>query len=1275
MPQPPPRASPRPWLTLGCWAVAVAALALLGNGIADRLAPTSLTVPGTPSARAGAMLDREFGNSVPVTVLLEGPSDAIDRQGPRLADAFRREGKVQVMSPWDSAGGDLGTLRPRRDAALIVASFQRPEAVAMSEVVPAANRVVRRNVRAPLEAHVGGIAAIATALQENALDATHKAELLVAPILLIVLLLVFRTPVAAMIPLLIGACTVLAGRGLLLFSTFVMPVNALAVAIASMMGLALGVDYALLMVSRFRQERDGGADLDSAIETAAKAAGRTIVFAGVTLALAMLTAAFVAPGDLLASVAAGVVVSTVLSVLLAISLMPALIRVLAPYIDRWRLPSLGSGGSLLGAASRLIARPWIAIPLIVLPMIAIAAPASALSIGPPDPRQLPPSDPTRQGFEALRKAIGPGWTAPIVVVATSSEGTISDPGRLKALSRWQDRIAADPDVAAVIGPTALAETEGELDRARGAYRKVPERLAGAQQGIAALRSGLRDAGDGVDELRDGLGAAAGGAATIAGRTREAQAGAKRLEAGLGRASDGARRLSNGLNRAVRGANRLVRGQRRLSKGAGQLARGVRRLDNTLRGSLGPLREISARMRAWSAWIRSLRVPTQMAAEQLERAMQEMEAMTVGQDDPRYAELLAAIQEASALVGVSVGGVSGQADAPLPAGVPRSLAAAIVDIQEELARSVDSLTSIPDQLEELVAGVGRLRKGADRVAAGTRESERGTRALRAGLRRLARGGRQLDRGLADARGGGTRLADGLGKIAFGADSLSAGLADGQERSGELADGLARPQGPLSRYAMMLRGYGRNYRTLQSRSPGAIDSGFLMLTALDGTVPATREQISQLVSLDGGGQSVRMLVVPAAGPSAPATQRLGKRLQEEAPKLALVSSTRVEIGEGAQSLADYTDATIARIPWLVGALSIVSILMLIAVLRSLLLPVVAVALNLLTIAAAFGALQLFFGLNLLVGPPYIDAISAAGVLTIMFVLSIDYEVFLLTRMREAWLQTGDHLHAIEHGLRSTAGVITGAAVIMSSVFLVFATADIASLQQFGAGLTFAVALDATVIRLVLLPAIMRLLGPRAWWLPQWLDRRLPDIEHDVSPAPIAAAQEVPAAPIVPPQEAPVPAETRETTASDEFEAVSHSEHRRILDLFDELEIAGERRDTARIARLVREVRALAVPHFRYEQRALFPHLVGVLGPERVEWLHTEQDHTVTALEQIEVLADRGPLDESEAAEALRLVQAARASVAGCDAVCDAVGPQPPEVAERVLAARERVLTGIG
>ena len=1244
------RSPARPWLVLGGWLAVVAVLGALGAGLVDRLSPTSLQVPGSPSARAQAMLERQFGASVPVTVLLQGPAAAIDRQGPRLAAALRRERRVTVMSPWD-AGEETRSLRPRPGAALIVAGFQRPDAVAMSEVVPAAQRIVDENVRPPLRAHVGGVAAIATAIQRDALEATHRAELLVLPILVIVLLLVFRTPVAAAAPLLMGGATVIAGRGLLLLSTYAMPINSLAVAIASMMGLALGVDYALLMVSRFRQERDAGAGVETAIATAAGAAGRTILFAGGTLALAMLTAAFVAPGDLLASVAAGVVVAALLSVLLALSLLPALLRVLAPHLDRWRVPSPGRGGGLLALAERLVARPWIAIPLILLPMLAIAGPAAALSIGPPDPSQLPRADPTRQGFEALRRTLGPGWAAPIVVAATAREGTISDPGRLRAVSRWQDRVARDPDVEAVIGPASLAEAERSLGRARGAYRTAPRRLAAAQRGVGALRSGLRRAADGVTQLRAGLGSAAGGAASVARGAGEAQAGAGRLEAGLGRAGAGADRLSAGLDRALRGADELLAGQRRLSGGAARLARGARRLDEALGGSLEQLREVADRLRAWSAWIRSLRVPTELAAERLEHATGELEAMTVGREDPRYAALLDYVREASALVGAPAGAAPAGGGTALPAGVPASLAAAIVEIEEGFARSVESLGSAPGRLEELADGVHRLRAGADEVASGARRTERGGRSLRRALARLDRGGRRLDRGLSRAHGSGARLAAGLAALDAGAGRLSLGLSGGEKRAGDLSAGLGRAQGPLAHYAVVLHGYRRELGALRARTPRAVDSGYLMLTALDGTVPATREQVAQVVNVDGGGQAVRMLVVPRSGPSAAATRRLSDRLQRRLPALARASDTRVAIGEGAQMLADYTDATMARIPWLVLALSLVAIAMLTLILRSLLLPVVAVALNLLTIAAAFGALQLFFGLGLLVGPRYVDAISAAGVLTIMFVLSIDYEVFLLTRMREAWLRGHDHARAIEHGLRNTAGVIAGAAAIMSSVFLAFATADIASLQQFGAGLTFAVVLDATVIRVVLLPAIMRALGPRVWWLPGWLDRRLPHLDHG-GPEPAAPADEAPS---------PVR----------ELESVAHAEHHRVLELLTQLEAASGRGDAGGVGTLARAARAVAEPHFRYEQRSLFPQLLDALGPDRVERLYADQDGAVEALLKIESIAGRDPLREVDAAEARRLARTARASVESCDRACDAVGRQSPEVAERVLAARRRVL----
>jgi RND superfamily putative drug exporter len=1255
--------------------VAVAATGLLGTGITAHLAPTSLLVPGSPSARTHAMLDREFGSQIPVTFLLEGPPRALDRQGPRLATALVDEGGVEVMSPWQHDGGDLTILRPRPGAALIVANFHRPEEAAMSEVVPTAKRIVAAEVQGPVRAHVGGVAAIATALQENALAATSRAELIVAPILIVVLLLVFRSPLAAAIPLLLGGATVAAGRGLLLLSTYLMPVNAIAVAIASMMGLALGVDYALLMVSRFRQERQAGVATEAALVTAAAAAGRTIVFAGLTLGLVMVTAAFVAPGDLLGSVAAGVVVSTLLSVLLAISLLPALLAILAPHLERWHLPSRRRDSRLLAIANAAIARPWIAIPAILLPMLAIAAPAAGLSIGPPDPRQLPPSDPTREGFEALRKAIGPGWAAPISVVATAKRGPVSAPGRLEALQRWQHTLSHDPDVAAVIGPAALRPAAGPLRQARRAYREAPAGLTQARQDLTALSSGLASAGEGIEQLRAGLEQGAGGAARIARGTREAESGAERLSDGFERAGAGAARLADGLTRTRHGAGRLVKGQHRVQSGARRLAHGLGRLDREVRSSLGEVHELSARLAAWSSWLHSLRMPTELAAARLESSLNTLDGMTVGREDPRYQQLATSLREAAGLVGAPGPAASGSGASPSGAAV--SVAGALVEIEERLANSLDRMRALPEKMDRLSAGIAKLRRGSSRLAAGTRASRRGGEAVRAALTRLQRGGGRLARGLEAARQPSRRLSAGLGRLATGAARLSGGLQSGAGRTDALAAGLRKPQQPLRHYGLVLAGYQHDFGELRDRSPGAIDSGYLLLTALDGAVPGVREQVSQLVNLDRGGRTVRMLVVPRSGPGSPATRRLGERLQRDLPALAAASDSEVAVGEGAQSLTDYTDATMDRLPWLVFALCFVSGLTLIAVLRSLLLPAIAVALNMLTIAAAFGALQLLFGVGLLVGPPYIDAISAAGVMTIMFVLSIDYEVFLLTRIREVWLASDDHELAIAEGLARTGGVITGAATIMCSVFLVFATAEIASLQQFGAGLAFAVILDATVVRLVLLPALMRAVGPRAWWLPAWLDRLIPQIEHGGEPA--AEQPPVPAqtllAPLrsqaAPAQIAPAPVQSLPAPAAQRLEAAAHAEHSRLLKLLAEIELASEDRDAGRVVTLVDELRALAQAHFSYEQSSVFPHLAEAVGAAHIEEMQAAQGSVVEALVRIEELAGPATVRESAASETRRLLSSARQSVISCDALCDAIENQSEAVAEAALAERERAL----
>jgi len=164
----------------------------------------------------------------------------------------------------------------------------------------------------------------------------------------------------------------------------------------------------------------------------------------------------------------------------------------------------------------------------------------------------------------------------------------------------------------------------------------------------------------------------------------------------------------------------------------------------------------------------------------------------------------------------------------------------------------------------------------------------------------------------------------------------------------------------------------------------------------------------------------------------------------------------------------------------------------------LPAIAVCLNMLTVAAAFGILTLLFvGHNPpLGGVGKLDVVTVTGIFVVTFALSIDYQVFLLTRMREEYVRTQSHSAAIDFGISKTARVVTGAAATMVAIFAAFALSSFSMIQQLGIGLGAAVLIDATIVRLGLLPAIMKLAGDRTWWLPTWLDEKLPLLDTEGS-----------------------------------------------------------------------------------------------------------------------------------------------------------------------------------
>jgi RND superfamily putative drug exporter len=207
-------------------------------------------------------------------------------------------------------------------------------------------------------------------------------------------------------------------------------------------------------------------------------------------------------------------------------------------------------------------------------------------------------------------------------------------------------------------------------------------------------------------------------------------------------------------------------------------------------------------------------------------------------------------------------------------------------------------------------------------------------------------------------------------------------------------------------------------------------------------------------------------------------------------------------------DLSDKITSRLPWFMGAVVGLSFVLLMTVFRSVLIALKAAVMNLLAIGAAYGAIVAIFQwqwLGSLFGVeeslPIISFLPMM-MFAILFGLSMDYEVFILSRVREEWLKTGDTRQSVVDGISATARVITSAALIMISVFGAFMLGDNPLIKMFGFGMAFAVFIDATVVRMVLVPATMELLGDRNWWLPGWLDRILPNVniegEHGL-PAP--------------------------------------------------------------------------------------------------------------------------------------------------------------------------------
>ena len=254
------------------------------------------------------------------------------------------------------------------------------------------------------------------------------------------------------------------------------------------------------------------------------------------------------------------------------------------------------------------------------------------------------------------------------------------------------------------------------------------------------------------------------------------------------------------------------------------------------------------------------------------------------------------------------------------------------------------------------------------------------------------------------------------------------------------------------------------------------------------------------LSPSGRAALVTITPATGPQDPATGTLLRHLRARVlPGATAGTGVRVHLGGATAANIDFATVFGARLPIFIGAVLLFSFLLLLVVFRSVFVPLKAVVMNLLSIAAAYGIIVAIFqwgwlGGVLHVSPAPIEPWVPMMLFAIVFGLSMDYEVFLLSSIREHYDRTGDNRSSVADGLAGTARVITAAALIMVCVFASFVLSDLRAVKLIGLGLAVAVAIDATLVRTMLVPATMELLGRANWWLPGWLDRLLPRVKVD-------------------------------------------------------------------------------------------------------------------------------------------------------------------------------------
>ena len=980
------------WPLLAVWIGLICFAAVFGPKLSSVVRQEVPLVEGADSLASADLVKAEFGGAASQRLLLVFASDSLAVSDPEyrrqvdtvLALTRGNPDVVSVTSYYDDASASL----LGRDGKSLVAilSVSAPKSEIVDETLPDLRERLSDARSGSVRFFLTGDAVIASDLRSSAEGALRRSERLAIPLVLLTLIVIFGSLVAAGIPLVLGTLAVALTSAVVYFLSRLMVIDNLAPSMISMMGMGVGVDYSLFLVSRFREELANGRDRVEAMTRTLATSGKAIAFSGATVVVSVFSL-WIVKIDMMRTLSLAVTLVVISSVVAALTFLPCLLLLLGRNVDRLRLPlgkqrAAASRGFWHRWALKVMRRPWAYLFLVLVPLLALSAPALGLRTGFALLETAPPECESRQAAAVLESQFQSGLMSPIDLVVKVPTGTVVSEGNLRKLYDLAQTLKADPGVAEVLGITSL-DPAWTYEDYETAFLDPPRQLAESTVRLGEGAEGLQVASAALASIRDGL------------RSMKAELG-QLVSAGSGPPTLAG--LAANLQAAAGGVGQVKAGLSGMAASTAQLSTAIAQARGMVAAAKGGL-----------------------------------EAMGPGaKTDPAYPATYQSTLAALAILD-GINPLTGQASG--------SLAAALDQLTAGLGQSATALGEVEKGLSQAVAGLQAASgSSVPGPAASLKEVE-----------------------------------EVLGRMSGALDQVIPGLGELESQLRQVAD--------------------------QSRE---IDLGTIMASsdlslklALSQASPSQRRSLEDLVNVKSGSNTAIFRVIGRSGPDEVATQDLIGRLRETVVPAARAAGLTVHIGGLPAYLVDFNAELTRALPRVMALVLSITFIVLLVLLRSVVLPLKAVLMNALSVAASYGLLTLVFqhgyGARLIGLEPlgYLESPIILMLFAALFGLSMDYEVFLLSRIKEAYDRTGNNEEAVAEGLEQTAGIITGAAAIMIFVFGAFVFAGLVAMKEFGFGLAVAVALDATLIRIVLAPALMRLMGQWNWWCPKWLLAILPKV----------------------------------------------------------------------------------------------------------------------------------------------------------------------------------------